>query len=146
VDEDRQEVIVDEPAAGEFFGFASMLEQTPHQTCAIAAEEAVCVEVDRDDIAVLLQRKPLAGMDTLTVLGRQFHASQQLVRVRSTRNPNEVIEREATFGDRVSDAVPRLGSLSLHPFELVPVHAGRASGADHHDEPEPPGRKGPPAQ
>jgi CRP/FNR family cyclic AMP-dependent transcriptional regulator len=32
VDEDHQEVIVDEPAKAEFFGFASMLEQTPHQT------------------------------------------------------------------------------------------------------------------
>jgi len=32
VDEDNQEVVVDEPAHGEFFGFASMLEQTPHQT------------------------------------------------------------------------------------------------------------------
>lgn len=30
VDEDQQEVVVDEPACGEFFGFASMLEQTPH--------------------------------------------------------------------------------------------------------------------
>src|SRR6266571_7761776 len=86
VDEDHQEVVVDEPAAGEFFGFASMLEQTPHQTEAIALEETVCVEVSRDDIAVLLQRKPLAGMDMLTVLGRQFHASQNLVRIRSIRN------------------------------------------------------------
>ena len=39
VDEDHQEVIVDEPAAGEFFGFASMLEQWPHQTTAVALEE-----------------------------------------------------------------------------------------------------------
>ena len=37
VDEDGQEVVVDEPAPGEFFGFASMLEQTPHQTDAIRA-------------------------------------------------------------------------------------------------------------
>src|SRR6266571_4201349 len=66
VDEDHQEVVIDEPVAGEFFGFASMLEQTPHQTEAIAVEETVCVEVSRDDIAVLLQRKPLAGMDMLT--------------------------------------------------------------------------------
>src|SRR5439155_24739308 len=62
VDEDHQEVVVDEPAAGEFFGFASMLDQTPHQTGAIAVEETVCIEVDRHDISVLLQRKPLAGM------------------------------------------------------------------------------------
>src|SRR5271170_1677761 len=71
VDEDHQEVIVDEPAHGEFFGFASMLEQTPHQTNATALEESVCVEIDRNDIAALLQRKPHAGMDMLTVLGRQ---------------------------------------------------------------------------
>src|SRR5678809_665226 len=91
VDQDHQEVVVDEPAHGEFFGFASMLEQTPHQTTAFALEETVCVEVDREDISILLQRKPLAGMDMLTVLGKQFHASQQLVRLRSTRNANEVI-------------------------------------------------------
>src|SRR5438045_9072390 len=36
VDQDHQEVVVDEPASGEFFGFASMLDQTPHQTGAIA--------------------------------------------------------------------------------------------------------------
>jgi len=109
VDEDHQEVVVDEPAKGEFFGFASMLEQTPHQTNAIALEETACLEVARDDVAVLLQRKPLAGMDLLTTLGRQFHASQELVRVRASRNPNEVIEKEATLGERIADSVARFG-------------------------------------
>src|SRR5690242_21305839 len=87
VDEDHQEVVVDEPVPGEFFGFASMLDQTAHQTGAVALEESVCIEVDRKDIAILLQRKPMAGMDMLAVLGRQFHASQNLVRIRSMRNP-----------------------------------------------------------
>jgi CRP/FNR family transcriptional regulator, cyclic AMP receptor protein len=109
VDQDHQEVVVDEPGYGEFFGFASMLEQTPHQTTAIALEEAVCVEVDRNDITVLLQRKPLSGMDMLAVLGRQFHGSQQLVRIRANRHPNEIIEAEATFGERVADSVARFG-------------------------------------
>jgi CRP/FNR family transcriptional regulator, cyclic AMP receptor protein len=109
VDEDHQEVIVDEPGHGEFFGFASMLERTPHQTEAIALEETTCLEVSRDDIAVLLHRKPLAGMDMLTVLGKQFHASQQLVRLRAGRHPNEIIEGEAGFGERVADTVAQFG-------------------------------------
>ncbi len=109
VDNEHQEVIVDEPTHGEFFGFASMLEQTAHQTEATAVDEAVCIEVDRHDIAVLLQRKPLAGMDMLQVLGKQFHASQQLVRLRAIRHPNEVIEKDATFGERVADAVAGFG-------------------------------------
>jgi CRP/FNR family transcriptional regulator, cyclic AMP receptor protein len=109
VDEDHQEVVVDEPSHGEFFGFASMLEETPHQTNAIAIEETTCLEVDRHDISVLLERKPQAGMDMLTVLGRQFHASQQLVRLRAMRNPNEVIEKDATFGERIADRVAGFG-------------------------------------
>jgi uncharacterized membrane protein len=109
VDEDQQEVVVDEPGHGEFFGFASMLEQTPHQTDAIALEETVCLEVARNDIATLLQRKPHAGMDMLTVLGKQFHASQQLVRIRASRHPNEIIEEEATLGERVADSVAQFG-------------------------------------
>src|ERR1700729_1486605 len=109
VDEDHQEVLVDEPGEGEFFGFASMLEQTPHQTTALAIEETSCIEISRDDIAVLLQRKPMAGMDMLTVLGRQFHASQQLVRGRANRNANEVIEEESTLGERIADTVAGFG-------------------------------------
>jgi CRP/FNR family cyclic AMP-dependent transcriptional regulator len=109
VDEDQQDVIVDEPAPGEFFGFASMLEQTEHHTTAIALEDTACIEVSRDDIAVLLQRKPNAGMDLLTALGRQLHAAQELARMRATRNPNELIETEATTGERIADHVARFG-------------------------------------
>jgi len=109
VDQDQQEVVLDEPGAGDFFGFASMLQQTPHETGAVALEETVCIEVDRDDIFELIQRKPHAGMDMLSVLGRQYHAAHQLVRVRSMRNPNDVIEQEATLGERIADHVARFG-------------------------------------
>ncbi len=109
VDDDHQEVVVDQPGHGEFFGFASMLDQTPHQTSALAMEKTTCVEISRDDIAILLQRKPMAGMDMLTVLGHQFHASQQLVRIRATRNPNEVIEEKYTHGEHIADAVASFG-------------------------------------
>jgi CRP/FNR family cyclic AMP-dependent transcriptional regulator len=109
VDDDQQEVTVDEPAVGEFFGFASMLEQTDHHTSAIALDQTSCIEVSRDDITVLLERKPHAGMDLLTALSRQLHAAQALVRTRSSRNPNELIEEESTAGERIADHVARFG-------------------------------------
>jgi uncharacterized membrane protein len=86
-----------------------MLARTPHQTSALALEKTTCVEVSRDDIATLLQRKPMAGMDMLTVLGHQFHASQQLVRIRASRNANELIEEKYTFGERIADGVASFG-------------------------------------
>ena len=134
IDEDQQDVIVDEPAAGEFFGFASMLDDTPHQTNAVAIDDTVCVEVDRGDIETLIQRRPHAAMDMLSVLGRQIHAAQQLVRVRAARNPNEIIEEEATYGDRVADLVAGFGGswtfiitflFSLGVYSAVNVVLGR---------------------
>jgi uncharacterized membrane protein len=109
VDEDQQEVVVDEPRHGEFFGFASMIEQVPHRTSAHAIEESTCLEINRTAIETLLRRKPMAGMDMMTALGRQFHAAQELLRRRASRNANEIIEEESTFAQRIADAVARFG-------------------------------------
>ena len=136
VDEDQQDVVLNEPAQGEFFGLASMLEGTAHQTSATALEESECIEVDRRDIEVLLHSKPMAGIDMLTVLGRHIHAAQNLVRLRSMRNVNEVIEREATWGERTSDAVAHFGGswyfisifgLVLAAYTLTNVQLGRSA-------------------
>jgi uncharacterized membrane protein len=109
IDEDKQEVLIDEPTPGEVFGFASMLQQTEHQTTATAAEESVCIEIGRDDIEKLIASRPMAGMDMLTMQARKFHASQNLVRGRATRNANDLIEAQSTFGERIADSVARFG-------------------------------------
>ena len=109
IDEDQQDVVFDEPASGDFFGFASLLDQTPHQTTAVALEESLCIEVERDDIVTLVQQKPHAALDMLTVFGRRVHAAQTLIRGRTTRNPNELIEAEETLGERVADVVASFG-------------------------------------
>ena len=136
VDEDQQEVVVSEPMPGEFFGFASMFEQSPHQTSAVAVETAVCLEVDRNDIGVLLERKPHAGLDILTVMARQVHAAQELVRMRSMRNPNQVIAEESTFGERTADAVAHFGGswafivsfgVAIAVYSAINVGLGKAA-------------------
>jgi uncharacterized membrane protein len=109
VDEDNQEVLLDAPGPGDFVGFASMVARSAHETSAIAMEETVCIEVDRNDILTLLQVKPHAGLDMMAVLGRQFQAAHQLVRGRASRNANEVIEEQETTGDRIADTVARFG-------------------------------------
>ena len=109
VDEDQQEVLIDEPAHGGVFGLASMLDQTPHQANAMSMEESMCLEIDRHDISVLLERKPQAGLDMLTIMGRQIHATQRLIQLRASRNPNIVIEEKETLGERIADTVAGFG-------------------------------------
>ena len=109
IDEDNQEVVIDAPGSGEIFGLASMLSASPHLTTAIAVEPTRAIEIDRHDLTALVQRKPLAGLDMLTMVGRHFQAAQELVRSRTARNPNEVIDEQLTFGQRLADSVARFG-------------------------------------
>ena len=109
IDEDHQEVVLDTPTPGEMFGLASMLSATSHATTATALEDTTAIEVDRNDLSNLLQRKPMAGLDMLTMIGRHFRSAQDLVRARSARNPNEIIDEQLTFGQRVADSVARFG-------------------------------------
>jgi CRP/FNR family transcriptional regulator, cyclic AMP receptor protein len=109
LDEDGQEVVFSEPRHGDFFGFASMLEGVDHQTSAIATEPTTCLEVDRNDISVLLEKKPQAGLDMMTVLAREIHTAQAVIRARAMRNPNELIDEQETFGERIADKVASFG-------------------------------------
>jgi len=123
IDEDNQFVLLDEPIKGDLIGFASMLAQTPHQTEATAVQESLCIELDLNDITVLLRNKPDAGLDLMKVMGRQFHAAEKLVRLRSARNPNEVFEESQTFGERIADVVASFGGswnfIIIFGFVLV---------------------------
>jgi uncharacterized membrane protein len=109
LDEDKQEVLLQEPGPGEFFGFASMLEQTPHMAEAVAVKQSTCIEIDRHDLQALIQRKPHAILDILAFLGRQLHNAHQLARARSMRPPEEVIEERETLSERVADSVATFG-------------------------------------
>ena len=109
IDEDHQEVVIDAPGPGEMCGLASMLAAAPHQTTAVALDDTEAIEIDRTDLTALLERKPQAGLDMLTMVGRQFRAAQELVRSRAGRNPNEVIDEQLTLGERVADHVARFG-------------------------------------
>ncbi len=109
IDEDHQEVVIDTPGSGDLFGMSSMLSASPHQTTAVCLEDTSAIEIDRTDLAELLRRKPMAGLDMLTMVGRQFRTAQDLVRMRAARNPNEVIDEQLTLGDRVADSVARFG-------------------------------------
>jgi uncharacterized membrane protein len=109
IDEDNQIVLLDEPIKGDLFGFASMLAQTPHQTDATAVQESECIELDLNDITVLIRSKPDAGLDLMKVMGKQFHATERLIRLRTERNPNEVFEESQTLGERIADLVASFG-------------------------------------
>ncbi len=102
-------IVVDTAGPGDIFGLSSMLAGAAHLTMALALEDTVAIEVDRNDISELLQAKPLAGLDMLTMTAKQLRASHELLRTRAARNPNEALEEKETLGEHIADAVARFG-------------------------------------
>ncbi|HQV69039.1 MAG TPA: DUF1003 domain-containing protein [Thermoflexales bacterium] len=109
MDSDNREVMVHEADNGDVFGLSSMLAQDEHQTTAVALDETTCIELDRNDLQILITKKPMAGLDMLAMVEKQLRNATALVRERTTRNPNEVIAEKMTVGDKVADAVAKFG-------------------------------------
>jgi len=104
-----EEVLVDVVDDGGLCGMSSLLAGANHLTTAVAVDETQAIEIGREDIAALLQKKPLAGLDMMTMIEKQLRATHELMRTRVSRNPNAEIEATETFGDRCADEVARFG-------------------------------------
>src|SRR4029079_10773514 len=80
-----------------------------HLTTAVAVEDTQAIEIEREDIAHLLQRKPLAGLDMMTMIEQQLRATHELMRARVSRDPNVEFQATETWGERLADSVAKFG-------------------------------------
>ena len=102
-------ITVDEVEPGGLLGMSSLLAEDAHLTSAVAVEDTAAIEIDRGDIQTLLMKKPLAGMDIMTMIEKQLRTTHELMRTRVSRNPNEEIDDAETLGERMADGVAKFG-------------------------------------
>jgi CRP/FNR family transcriptional regulator, cyclic AMP receptor protein len=108
-DANFEDVIVDVADDGSLVGMSSLMAGENHQTTAIATEDTIAIEIDRNDIIVLLNAKPMAGLDMMTIVEKQLRVAHELMGKRVSKNPNEEIEDQETFGERMADGVAKFG-------------------------------------
>lgn len=108
-DEDNLDVTVYEPLRGELFGFAALLDDLPMDSSAQAISPVRCIEVKREALRALLARQPEAGLRLLAMMGKYLRTTEMLVRSRTPRSPNEILEQEATTAEKIADMVARFG-------------------------------------
>jgi CRP/FNR family cyclic AMP-dependent transcriptional regulator len=94
---------VDVVEVGGVLGMSSLLADSDHLATATAVEATCAIEIDRNDISTLLQKKPLAGLDMMTMIEKQLRATHELMRTRVIRNPNDEVRAQPTFGEKLSD-------------------------------------------
>lgn len=115
-----EDVLVDVVEVGGLMGMSSLLAQANHLTTAIAIEPTCAIEIDRHDISTLLQKKPQAGLDMMTMIEKQLRSTHELMRTRVIRNPNKEIQMKPTLGERVSDLLTMVaGDIRFVIFNLL---------------------------
>jgi len=98
-----QKITLDTARLGDFFGEIALLDAGPRTATAVALAETELIELDRDDMLLLFQKKPDAALHMLAAMGRMTRKADALLRTRVSRNANEEVAERATFVQRVAD-------------------------------------------
>jgi uncharacterized membrane protein len=108
-DANNESIVLDIVDNGGIVGMSSLLAEENHLTSAVAIENTIAIELDRNDIIALITTKPMAGLDMMTIVEKHLRAAHEMMRQRVTRNPNIEIEEKETLGEKLADGVARFG-------------------------------------
>ncbi len=114
-----EEMFLESPGPGEFFGEISLLDEGPRTATARAKSAVVAIEIDRGDLDELFRLKPAAAMDLLAATGRRLRHNALVIRNAATRNANEEIADNRSTVMKVADWIAEFsGSL---PFLFIHI-------------------------
>ena len=120
IDTDGKKIVLETLGPGKFFGELSMLTGDTRSASATSEEEVVTLELDRDEFFNFLRRRPEAAIDVLTELGQRLKHTDDLLRTRVSRNPNEEIDDHISLGQRIADLIAEFsGSIPFLLLNLV---------------------------
>lgn len=118
-DTEGKKVILDTLGPGQFFGELSILSGETRSATVCSPEQLVTLELDRDEFFAFLRRRPDAALDVLQELGQRLKHTDEVLRNRIARNPNEQ-EEPLSVGQRIADLIAEFsGSMPFLIINLV---------------------------
>jgi uncharacterized membrane protein len=115
-----EEMFLENPTDGDFFGEISLLDEGPRTASAIAKTAVRAIEIDRSDLDELFKLKPAAAMDLLAATGRSLRHNALIIRNAATRNANDEVEDNRSTVMRIADWIAAFsGSLPFLFLHIV---------------------------
>jgi CRP/FNR family cyclic AMP-dependent transcriptional regulator len=98
-----QKIVLKVAGEDDIFGEISMLDNRPRSATATALTDSELLVLDRDDLLLLFQKKPDAGLNMLAAMSGMLREADNLLRTRVSRNVNEELEEKLSPLQRIAD-------------------------------------------
>ena len=109
IDDDGEKLVLEVLESGDFFGELSLLDGGTRSATAASVQRTSTLVLNRHEFLDLMLQKPHMAQDVMVALAKRVRRTDNLLRRRVSRDPNEVIEEKETLGERVADAVAKFG-------------------------------------
>jgi CRP/FNR family cyclic AMP-dependent transcriptional regulator len=93
---------------GEFFGELSLFDDKPRSASAIAATDAVLLELEHENLEKYFEIRPHAAIALLRAVSGYVRRTNALLSTRAATNADEEFARTMTWSDRLADIVAEL--------------------------------------
>ena len=98
-----QKIVLKTAKENDIFGEISMLDNRPRTATATALRDTELFVLDREDLLLLFQKKPDAGLNMLAAMSGMLRDADNLLRTRVSKNVNDEMEEKLSTLQRIAD-------------------------------------------
>lgn len=120
--EDNQEFVVSVLGEGDFFGELALLDGAARTATVKTLETTELLELARGSFLDFVRARPEVAMGMMGVIAGRLRSVNEMLETSATRNANEAIEQQTTFGERVAGGLAQVaGSWAFLTSLIVAI-------------------------
>jgi CRP/FNR family cyclic AMP-dependent transcriptional regulator len=120
--EKEKDIRVSTIHGGGFFGELALISGLPRSATATAMDDCRLIEMKRDDFVSFLSTRPAVAISMISEIGKRLQATNDLVTSFASRNVNEEMDEQMSFGDKLADKIAEfVGSWRFVMYFLVGI-------------------------
>ena len=123
-EQDQENIRVSTISKGGFFGELALISGLPRTATAKALEDCRLLEMWREEFINFLSTRPVVAISMINEIGKRLQATNELVTSLASKNVNEEMDEQMSFGDRLADRVADfVGSWKFVIYFLLGIGA-----------------------
>ncbi len=126
-----ERIILDRSEVGDLFGELAIFDKGSRSANALAIEDTEMLVLNREALRLFVHQRPDAALDLLAVMAKRIRTTNQILRGRAAKNPNDEMAEElgwqlrfANFIATYSGSMPFLYCNAVLFFSWITINLG----------------------